>query len=157
MSELSGNVVTLADVLAVAHRLESGAAHAYDALADAAAAQDAADVVKIWRGLAAAARRRARVFGPPPAPGENIAAAPAPLEGAPPTPWQAMDMALALEHGALTMLRMMACLAGDDQARDEAARLAERKREHMTELGQRQARHAQPTAACAQTGADSPA
>lgn len=146
MSEVCGAVGSVADVHAVAHRLESGAARLYDDLGAAATACGATETAKVWRGLAAAARRRARIFAtaqppvtPPfsPVPEEMIAA---PLAAPPPTPWQAMDTALALEYGALTTLQLLATLAETEEGRAEAARLADRKRQHLAELGQRQAK-----------------
>lgn len=140
MSEFCGTARSVADIHAAAHRLEAGAARTYDDLGAAAQAHGALDAAKVWRGLAAAARRRARLFAvdgaPPAAPREAMD--PAALAGPAPTPWQAMEVALAVEYGALTTLRMLATLADDDDARDEANRLAERKRQHLTELGQRQ-------------------
>jgi hypothetical protein len=97
--------------------------------------------------LAAAARRRAKTFS-----GSTLPASMAPHVATPLSPdgltlesWQVLELALDMEYSMLNMLEMLQAIGETEEIRAEAGILAERKRQHLGELDQRQDRQPPPT------------
>lgn len=142
MIAVTGAIDSIEIVHDTVRRMEEGAARLYDQLAATAELMAAHDAALTLHSLAAAARRRARSYRG----GVATAEPPPALKGMPPadgvefSPWLVLECALDMEYAMLGQLEVLAALAEDETVRDEATKLAERKRLHLSELDLRQGR-----------------
>ena len=147
MIAVTGSIDSIDSVHDSVRRMEEGAARLYDQLAAAAELMAAAEAATTLHSLAAAARRRARSYCGGTAkvePLPPLTSSVPPSEKLDLTAWQVLEIALDMEYAMLTQLEMLAALAETDTVRDEAVKLAERKRLHLAELDLRQGRYPAP-------------
>lgn len=138
---VTGGIDSLDMVHDAVHRMEDGAARRYDQLAAAAEALNSPGAATTFRSLAAAARRRARIYAGPLSPASTDALdAPDLPDGVMIGEWQVLEIAQDMEYSMLTLLDVVEALGETEEIRDEAAKLAERKRLHLAELAERQSR-----------------
>ena len=146
MIAITGSIDSIDVVHDAVRHMEEEAARLYDQLAAAAELMAAHEAATTLHSLAAAARRRARSYSgsasktepPPPLP------ASLPFDALELSAWQVLESALDMEYAMLGQLEMLAALAESDAIRDEATKLAERKRLHLAELDLRQDRYPPP-------------
>ena len=146
MIALKGGIDSLDMVHDAVRRMEDGAAQSYDQLAAAAEALASQDAATTFRSLAAAARRRARIYAGSvsPAPTGKPELSLAPPEGIEVDSWRVLEIAQDMEYSMLTLLEVVEAIGETDDIRAEAAKLAERKRLHLAELASRQSRYPAP-------------
>lgn len=140
MIAVTGDIDTIEAVHDAVRRMEDSAAQCYDQLATAADLMNAQEAATTLHSLAAAARRRARIFSGTTSPSMAVPPLSPPLspDGLTLDVWQVLELALDMEYSMLTMLETLQALGETEDVRAEAGKLAERKRLHLGELDQRQ-------------------